>query len=147
MNCELCGKETNQPIQIILEGSTMNVCLNCKSLGKTKPKIQIYQQKKYAYNEPQEFVKKNFANIIKSKRQTLKLLPKKLAEELKEKESTILNIESGKLTPSIQLAKKLERKLEITLIETINQDIELEKKESQPLTIGDMIKIKTRTRK
>tara|TARA_Y100000310_G_scaffold43465_1_gene40557 strand:+ start:11590 stop:11757 length:168 start_codon:yes stop_codon:yes gene_type:complete len=51
------------------------------------------------------------------------------------------HLEIGKLEPSIELARKLERLLKINLIETIEVEQEKTKQEkSDVLTIGDILK-------
>ena len=68
-----------------------------------------------------------------------------LAKSLAEKSSTIMNIESGRLKPTLKLAKKLEVFLNIEIISkdiTItggNKKIDFKK---DNLTIGDLLRMK-----
>ncbi len=69
---------------------------------------------------------------------------KSLVKKIYEKVSVINRIESGKMVPDIKLAKKLEKILNITLIEKIS-DMELEdfkNVSSGGPTLGDIVKIK-----
>ena len=54
-------------------------------------------------------------------------------------------METGEFTPTIEIAKKLERFLNIKLIEEYKEEkIAQEKTSSKALTVGDLIKIKKR---
>ena len=66
-----------------------------------------------------------------------------LAKRLNEKESLMHKIESNSITPSISLARKLEKALGIKIVQVYRED---EKRKvnlkDESLTIGDLIKIK-----
>ncbi|MDP7457542.1 MAG: helix-turn-helix domain-containing protein, partial [Candidatus Woesearchaeota archaeon] len=65
------------------------------------------------------------------------------AKKINEKVSLIHHIETGKTEPSIALAKKLERFLNISLVKQDEQiPVHIEKSSSEAMTIGDMIKVK-----
>ena len=91
-----------------------------------------------------EIIKDGYGLMIKKTRERLGLKQEELAQKIAEKESIIHKLESGKIRPSMKLAKKLERFLEIKLVE-------MEEEEESPIvpkgtgggfTIGDMIKVK-----
>ena len=66
-----------------------------------------------------------------------------LAKKINEKESRLHKIESGHFTPSLRLARKLEKFLKITLVEQVAEDTSpLEKSKSESLTLGDFIKVR-----
>lgn len=153
MLCDMCGKEA-ELFKAIVEGTQLNVCKSCsrygKVLKKVKPKtadkpepvkkIEIVQKE-----EIEELVVENFPELIKQKREKLGLKQEELAKKLNERESLIQKVESGHMRPSIKLAKKLERFLEIKLIEEFKKKaFNPDKKSSGPLTIGDLIAIKRR---
>jgi putative transcription factor len=67
-----------------------------------------------------------------------------LAEKVYEKVSVIGRVESGKMVPDIKLARKLEKILNVSLLEKV-EDENLEDKGSQRIrgaTIGDIAFIK-----
>ena len=148
MNCELCGKQSEHLNFANIEGSKMNVCNTCSKLGtkirhvKTKPQNNFFKQ-----NEAnQKLLKKNYSSIMFKARQK-KYDQESFAKKLGEKLSTIQRIEQGNLTPSAELIKKIEKELNITLTETLENDPETEfkpKQTSQTLTLGDIIKFKKR---
>ncbi len=147
MNCELCGRPANLE-RFEIEGTIMNVCSNCQSHGKTKAQVErVERHKPILREESRQTIVENYSKLVKTAREQKGLKPKELAKQIAEKESILSQIESAKFKPSLKLASKLERALNIKLVEIVNTEVELEKKDSKPLTIGDMITIKKRTRK
>lgn len=145
-SCEICGKET-ELVRAVIEDSEMSVCHNCSSLGRrlapVRPSIKIRTPQKYQKVEkPLEIVKKNYAQLIRQSREKLNLKQKDLAKKLNEKESIIHKLETAQFTPSIELATKLEKFLNIQLIEKIHLEKEAQSQKitSGPMTIGDLIK-------
>ena len=70
------------------------------------------------------------------------LKQKEFAKFLAERESLIHKMESGTYTPSIELARKLERQLGISLVEQKEVKTQKLEKKASKFTIGDIIKIK-----
>ncbi|RLF97355.1 TIGR00270 family protein, partial [Thermococci archaeon] len=85
----------------------------------------------------------DYSKIIKNARENRKLSQKDLAFKINEKESVIHRLETESMSPSYTLAKKLEKALEIKIIDKISE-VEIPKldTDSKNLTIGDIIKIK-----
>ena len=148
-SCEMCGK-AEQLVTAMIEGAHMQVCRNCASFGQVLQTPRAFQQRNsYA---PQKFVGpqiieqivEEYALKIKQAREKRKLNQEEFAKMLNEKESVLHNIEAGKQKPPMELAKKLEKVLGITLIETIKpdeqtSDMPSEKRPKGPLTIGDIL--------
>ena len=64
-------------------------------------------------------------------------------QKINEKESVISKLETGHLSPTFELAKKLEDFLEIELVKEYNEMKTLSKRPTNGnLTIGDIIEIK-----
>ena len=87
------------------------------------------------------FIVDDYAHVIKEGREKKKLTQEELALNIKERHSLIHNIESSGLKPSLELAKKLEKYLGITLIEKYQSEQGFEFGSSH-LTIGDLVKKK-----
>jgi len=89
-------------------------------------------------------VVEDYAERIREAREEMGLTREILARMVGEKESTIRRIESGKLTPSIDLAKKLERVLKITLLQPVSEGLEALREEGEEyyLTLGDVVEFK-----
>ena len=167
MRCEICGQsiEEGKSEKTKIDGSVMEVCPDCSKFGviqKTpKPKYIPTKTKKdsratgtdrprrtprpmYSLDEPTEELVEDFERIVRQSRESKGLSREALGEQIYEKVSVINRIESGKMAPDIKLAKKLEKALNITLIEKIS-DMDLEdfkNKTAGGPTLGDIVKIK-----
>ena len=144
MQCDLCGAE-KELFKAAIENTTLNVCSDCSQFGKVMNIKEISNQsfKPTVIKENQERVVENYGELIKRSRESKGLKQKELAERLAEKESTIHKLETGHLRPSMKLARKLERFLEVQLIKEFEEKpVILEKSESGSLTIADLMKKK-----
>ena len=141
-----------------MESAKLIACNMCathgKKIGKVKtntpePKVKYKEKQTKKEEEPIILVVDNYNQLIKKKREKLGLKQETLAKQLNEKESLIQQIEAKKAEPSIKLAEKLERKLNITLLEKYEPNLVTKKdsKEDKTVTLGDMIQIKTRKKK
>ncbi len=153
MQCDLCGKE-EYLVKTMIEGTELKVCKACSRFGRVirAPQVPHHLIQKPIQKQVQqvptvevmELVKDDYAELIKKKREQLHLTQEEFAKKLNEKESFLQGIESGKHFPSIELAKKLEKVLNIVLIEEhreLHEKTNLKEK-SNVLTFGDIIKIK-----
>ena len=147
--CEMCGREGSLS-RAIVEGTELNVCQNCARFGKVlgkageKKKI-ILPAKKLIQEEIEERVIANFSGAIKKTRERKGLTQEDFAKFLNEKESVVQKWESGSLKPDVSLARKLEKILDLALIEKLEtQKVSLEKSSSDEITLGDMIKVRKR---
>ena len=165
MTCDMCGKD-DRLVKVLIEGTELNVCKNCSKYGTKAPKskeeriaevqnIIAKKGRKQYFQKEKDFINPDFVNIIKKKRQSLSITIEQLAKKMMEKESVISSIERGR-QPSVNLAKKFERQLNIKLVEQYSENFSDEKEEldenksfnknSIP-TVGSMIKIKIRKKK
>lgn len=116
MQCSLCGKKEKLVVSII-EGVEMDVCNSCSNLG---TQIQIPKKQAYNFNNTiEEFVVENFHSIIKQARERMNLKQEQAAKKLAIKESLIHKMENGSFTPSLRMAKRLEKFYGIKIIETM----------------------------
>ena len=166
MNCEICGIEIKgEPYKTKIDNSVMVTCKECSRYGKVqskpqpkkrapkgknnnnynqnnnKPKRQVYSRK----NKEEEYeLVEDYAKIIRQKREIKGLTQKQLGEKIYERESVIHKIENGKMVPDEKIAKKLEKILNIQIIEKTETD----EREFQDVrrfkeaTIGDIARIK-----
>ena len=162
MECEICGKPVpeHNPIRAKIEGSVMVVCKECSKLGKIqkappKPKFVKQQGKRkrptntrktnYSRNdEPSEELIENFSFEVRKAREGKGWSREDLGKKINERVSVITRIETGKMTPDIKLTKKLERALDIKLLEKID-NIDLNQfinTSSGERTLGNIMKIK-----
>jgi len=143
--CELCGKDTPLFIAVV-EGSKLNVCINCGKFGKVlrMPPVAVQKNAPVAEaSEPVEVVVTDYALLIRTAREKSGMTQKDFARSLNEKESIIQKIENGVFVPPILMARKLEKLLKIKLVEVEKEDeVSKEKRASGPLTIGDILNVK-----
>ncbi|MBE6499338.1 MAG: TIGR00270 family protein [Methanobrevibacter thaueri] len=163
MECEICGKTVpeNNPIRAKIEGSVMVVCKECSKLGKiqkTPPKPKFVKKTKstrknntptrkktYSRNdEPTEELIENFSEEIRHARESKKWSREDLGKKINERVSVINRIETGKMTPDNKLTKKLEKTLDITLLEKVdNVDLnQFINNSTGERTLGNIMKIK-----
>ncbi len=156
MMCAMCGKDSKLVVAIV-EGTELKVCDECARFGKVLRQVQPEKTPKQVKKEikkavmieeePEivELVVEDYAKIIRDKRETMGLKQAEFAKMVNEKESLIQNIEQGKFTPSLELARKFEKTLKITLIEEYEEKkIKSSGSKTDDVTLGDLIKIKRR---
>jgi uncharacterized protein (TIGR00270 family) len=127
-----------------IEGTIMKVCISCSNFGtKIQPQKIIPIKKKFIATEPEISVIENYSCLIKHAREKKNQKQGELALAVGEKLSLIQKVESGHKTPSIALARKLEKFFHITLIEKISlEGATLPPSTTKELTIADLLKKK-----
>lgn len=121
--CEICGAEAERLSRVKLEGTVLEACKNCASLGEVLPQAPHSLAARPAALpkkiDMSEFVVPGFGGMVKSARERQKLEFRALAEKLQIKEPLLHRVEQGRLVPDLGLAKKIERALGIKLVERI----------------------------
>jgi putative transcription factor len=152
--CEICGKEIQKPITIRVNKTYLKVCDSCKIIGEVvenKPiemrkvikKMPTPQYKTLKIPQVEVSIREDFATEIRKAREKMGMTQDMLASLVGEKLSTLKKIEAGKLKPTIELAKKLEKVLKITLLEMESfEEKTVSKKSEQDITLGDIVEIK-----
>ncbi len=145
--CDMCGEDEKLFLTEI-EGTRLNVCSNCSKYGKVIKSVKPPEPKKKSRlkaTKPEieriQVVRDDYPDLIRKKREKLGLKQIELAKMLAERESIIQKLESGSYTPSLALARKLEKQLDIGLIEQKEIKKQQLKSKSHKLTIGDMINL------
>jgi len=142
MGCDLCGKN-GELIKVRIENSIMNVCKGCSEFGSVLEKVKEKEEIKSIVKEEKEIIeiiKKNYSKIIKESREKLRLKQEELAKRINEKTSVIHKLENGDMEPNLELARKLEKFLNIKLIEEYEEEgKKIFSKEGKKMTIGDLI--------
>lgn len=143
MECELCGKEAKL-VKARVEGTVVSVCEDCAKMGErvfeSKP-VQMRERPKLTIE--QTIIYPDFANIVKQAREVKNLKREELAKYISEKISVIERIEKGN-RPTDNTAKKLEKALDIQLLGYEEREYRQTTGKSEPLTLGDVVKIKQR---
>ncbi|MFQ6088970.1 MAG: multiprotein bridging factor aMBF1 [Candidatus Methanofastidiosia archaeon] len=149
MLCEMCGREIKgRSTKILVEGARLEVCGGCSKYGSViserKGLLSHIQTPRKETQEEYEIVE-DYSLKVRRAREERNLTQKELAKRINEKESVIHRIETGGMVPSKRLSRKLEKFLEIKLLEKV-EDFKLpsRKMKYEDLTIGDVIKFKKR---
>ena len=161
VTCDMCGGSKGPFYNGSIEGTKMKLCSNCKGYAKeawlikeTIPeepkKKKLYSQQvredekkeEAARGEIVQLVVPDYGKRIKAAREEKGLKQEKLAQQLAVKESLLHTFESGSRKPSLEMARKLEKALHITLVE--QQELKPiatpGKRSGAGMTIADMIK-------
>ncbi len=159
MRCEICGKRIRgNAKEVYVDGAKLEVCKRCAKHGTAvephekkrsrsrskKGKSEPKKKKSYSRKRDDRRIIPNYSEVIRNAREEMELSQKDLASKINEKESVIHRLETESMLPTIKLAKKLEKALNIKIMDKISKDVDLPKYEkgSKSLTIGDIIEIK-----
>lgn len=167
----MCGREIyGAPIVIEIEGAVLSVCGSCAKHGKRvqkkqmkKPRISTKtsssrlpaspkRQQRYVrspkFSESSETLTEDYAERIRLARQKMKLSQKEVSIKTKISISALQSIETGKLRPSDEIRKKLEKFFNIKLVEEVTPYTSQElKKRTTEQTLGDIVIIKKKSKK
>ncbi|MCL4383804.1 MAG: multiprotein-bridging factor 1 family protein [Candidatus Marsarchaeota archaeon] len=123
--CELCGRKMSTAYIISIENVKLRVCEKCSNdkkvlfidNGKEKADSANKYIENSSDNDEIEQIIDDYGETIRRARESMGLSLKVLAELLNEKESFLARIEKQKTTPNSKLIEKLEKTLNIKLIE------------------------------
>ncbi len=141
MLCEMCGNEVDSTSRVRIEGSVLNVCVNCARFGKAidpppapAPTGSAARsahvsgsatrssgsprslQERDLYQEIGEMeLAPDWPKRIRVAREALKWTPEDLGKKLNEKKSVVLKLESGSIHPPDDLVRRVERLLKVRL--------------------------------
>ncbi|HEQ79206.1 MAG TPA: TIGR00270 family protein [Euryarchaeota archaeon] len=161
MICELCGKNVPRTTQVVVEGTLLETCNECSKFGTqqgqtAKKGVLIPQavrerlearerrmRQRDIYSEEVLDLSSDFDKKVREGRKRKGLSQDELAKKVMEKVSVIKKVESGQMRPSEGLRKKLEKTLDIDLLEKANDPpAEFKATKSKAMTLGDLIKRK-----
>jgi putative transcription factor len=132
--CEICGSNImGESHRIEIDGAIMVVCGRCSRLGRparealptptinrgpSDPVMHVYRRAAAVVPDEALILREDYAAVLRKARETSGLTQEQLGMKLNEKSSVVGKLESGKLKPSVALAKKLEHLMKIRLFET-----------------------------
>lgn len=154
MECELCGKKTEEVFLVEVENVKLYVCKECKKFGK-ELNIENYHREKVVLKENKIPIKEeeveileNIGEILKKKREEMKMTQKQFGMFLNEKETFIHKIEAGEIIPPLETIRKFEKKLGIKLTtERKVSHYESKSSKNEEFTIGDLLSQKLKNTK
>ena len=162
MQCEMCGEAIRGiPKLVRVEGAELQVCSKCEKFGtevqqvrrtdirapqKGAPAkigpvstgtVQIrYKRDMFDFMEGE--IVDDYAARIRHARMEKGLSQKDLAMQMKEKEHLVRKIENSELIPEDDVRKKLEKVLEIRLIDAPSDEAEKKVQSKLAPTLGDL---------
>ena len=158
MQCELCGAIIQGPAKIVLiEGARLSVCARCSKYGteiqQTRgppgPARKVQGAPPQPKRRPRDVfdliegdIVEDYNEKIRAAREAKGWSQLDLAHEIKEREILIKKIEKRDLIPEDDLRKKLEKVLEISLIDAITDESKSRGAGKMTTTVGDVISIK-----
>ncbi len=115
--CEMCGeadtlKKTN------VEDATLKLCEGCRDVGEVVEQPTSSggaRERRRTPSAPEEDVLPGYSEAVKDAREARGMSIAELADALKEKDSVVKRVESGRLTPDRDLARKFEQELDIDI--------------------------------
>jgi putative transcription factor len=176
VQCEMCGTEVAQPKTVKVEGAELNVCAECAEFGtEVRQQSSSSSSSKYSTSsssggsasssssqsgsgggsgqrrrrdmfDQMDEVAQDYDERIRNARESRGLSQEELAKQLNEKASLIRKLERGDVLPSDSVQTKLEKALDISLVEggsTDDDDTEWSSGSSTGgYTLGDVVKRK-----
>ena len=143
-SCEMCGK-LDELVTADVEGVEMKICSGCSTYGSVKKTVSNHvfrPQRRINDKEPQVKIISNYASLLKSSREKKGLSQEEFALFLQEKVSAVATWEQGRIQPSLDVARKVGKLLNLSLIkaETAEAFESKKDKRSDVVTLGDFIK-------
>ena len=168
--CEMCGAERASLTTTKVEGAELELCDDCEGFGtEVRTESTSSGASKYSTSsssgksstssssggsssssrrrrdmfDDMDEIAGDYDSRIRSAREERGLSQEELANELNEKASLIRKLERGDVLPSDAVRKKLERKLDVSLVEGVSDDdSEWSGGGSTTTTLGDVVKRK-----
>jgi len=166
--CEICGRP-GRVYKVKIEGTVLSVCRFCSSLGEPveEPRPREARGRARRTYAPVQYEEvelvPDYAEQIREGMKKRKYEAKMLAKLLMIKRSYLERVMAGKTKPDKQTAKKLQYALRIHIINEPGKPYEKSRKiqaaaaekekqqkkprKVEPLTIGDVVQIKTKNNK
>lgn len=164
----MCGKEDVKLVKAKIDQSVLTVCKECASFGEviSRPSSSSSQssstggsggstssgsgssgkprRRKDPLDETaEEVLKEDYGKIIQRAREKRDWTQEDLGKEIAEKVSVIKELEGQEMTPPDSLVQKLERTLDIELmeeVEPVDLDTGSSSSSGEGMTLGDLIK-------
>jgi len=161
MPCELCGREVQGCKLAIIDGAKIRVCPDCIKYAESVPEqpkptpppvpVQRFLTQRPRHGQPKDIYKNmqpdlvtDWHHKIEDARKRKNLTRQELGFRIGERTVTIQKIENGDLRPSDQVIAKLEKELQIKLLEAVTDEqptTPTKPTGTQPsYTLGDFIK-------
>jgi putative transcription factor len=166
MQCEMCGETIRGAAKLVrVEGAELQVCTKCEKFGTEVQQVRrtdlvrpgtaaprqgravttavpADRRKRDLFDYMEGEIVEDYAARIRKARMEKGLSSKDLAMQIKEREHLLKKIENSELIPEEDVRKKLEKVLEIRLIDAPIPEAEKKVQSTLTPTLGDLTIIK-----
>src|SRR3989344_4859125 len=142
--CDMCGRQGGL-VTAEVEGVEMNVCQNCARYGTVRRKPDAVRVSPQKMHKEQPFrVTHHYAGVLRQAREKQGLSQEDFARFLQERESIIAKWEQGRMQPSVEVARRLEKTLGVMLVEEELEQAFVQEKipKGDGFTLGDFMKVR-----
>jgi transcriptional regulator, XRE family len=169
--CEMCGAEQASLTTTKVEGAELELCSSCTDFGtEVREEPSSSGGSKYSTSsssgtassssssgsggssggstrprdmfDDMDEIATDYDDRIRQARESRDLSQEELANQLNEKASLIRKLERGDTLPTDEIQQKLERALDVSLVEGEDVDEEWETSDAGTMTLGDVVKRK-----
>jgi len=142
-SCDMCGRQGSL-VAAEVEGIGMSVCQACSKFGVVRKRAdEVPVPQKKMHREPALRITENYASLLRKAREKKGLTQEDFAKYLQERESVVAKWEQGRMRPSVDVARRLEKLLGVSLVvEEVEQTFVKEKTRTEGFTLGDFVKIR-----
>ncbi|MFC5279213.1 multiprotein bridging factor aMBF1 [Halorubrum rubrum] len=168
--CEMCGAEQASLTTTKVEGAELELCSSCTDFGtEVREEQSSSAGSKYSTSsssgtpssssssgsggsggsrrrrdmfDDMEEIATDYDDRIRNARESKGLSQEELADDLNEKASLIRKLERGDTLPTDEIQRKLERALDVSLVEGEDVDADWESNDAGTMTLGDVVKRK-----
>lgn len=162
MECEICGRYMEKGKRVRVENTVVVTCDDCSGYGNVVSEVQVKVRKRdtniqkpfsapdidLELGDNEGTLIEDYYSVIQKSREKLGLKQEELAKAINEPVSLIHRIESGRIKPSTEVARKIQKRLKIRLFERSDRSNELVKAKTNigegELTLGDLVVVKKR---
>ncbi len=162
MQCEMCGETIRgSPKLVRVEGAELQVCMKCEKFGTEVQQVRrtdlvrpgapaprpgrtatavvpADRRKRDLFDYMGGEIVEDYAVRIRKARMDKGLSAKDLAMQIKEREHLLKKIENSELIPEEDVRKKLEKVLEIRLVDAPIEEAEKKVQNKLTSTLGDL---------
>ncbi len=160
MICEMCGKDVPQTRSVIVEGTKLNVCSGCARFGEDyraspsggapvsqtvigerleRRERRMRSKDIYAGAASVELID-DYGGAIRAAREAKGMDLEQFAASIQEKKGLLAKVEANNQIPDDKLIKKIEKALDIKLMEAVQSGTTVGSSNSGKMTLGNFIK-------
>ncbi|MFH1786891.1 MAG: multiprotein bridging factor aMBF1 [archaeon] len=158
MDCEICGRAGELVIAEV-SGTKLKVCKACSKFGSVVGQVAqprpvpaddgriVHKSRLEARLDPgeidaEDYLISGYGEMIRHEREKNGWSLKELGLKLNEKESVVKSMEHEAIRPNDETVRKIERLFRVSLRQQIKDVIGQKKPSDQPLTLGDIARLK-----